>query len=243
MTEPQGLSDAARDIMMRGGVPGNATQWVARVAKGLEAHYRTLQREDGVRIAKLESRLVRQERELAEARANTKAEMDARLGAEAEARRTAEALAANRELTKGLEASNDSLRRVKSGHDRDRGQVVSLLQKAEAERDAMAARLGEAEEALRGWMARAEALQQGANEAARVLDGERASKIALQRCLVRERDYPFGAEAGFQMHTVVQLAPTRPTVTVLGGAAPFAAGETQTGVDDGALAALAKAWP
>ena len=44
MTEPQGLSDAARDIMMRGGVPGNATQWVARVAKGLEAHYRTLQR-------------------------------------------------------------------------------------------------------------------------------------------------------------------------------------------------------
>ena len=40
--EPQGLSDAARDIMMRGGVPGNATQWVARVAKGLEAHYRTL---------------------------------------------------------------------------------------------------------------------------------------------------------------------------------------------------------
>ena len=176
MTEPQGLSDAARDIMMRGGVPGNATQWVARVAKGLEAHYRTLQREDGVRIAKLESRLVRQERELAEARATTKAEMDARLAAEAEARRTAEALAANRELTKGLEASNDSLRRVKSGHDRDRGQVVSLLQKAEAERDAMAARLGEAEEALRGWMARAEALQQGANEAARVLDGERASK-------------------------------------------------------------------
>ena len=41
MAEPQGLSDAARDIMMRGGVPGNATQWVARVAKGLEAHYRT----------------------------------------------------------------------------------------------------------------------------------------------------------------------------------------------------------
>ena len=242
MTEPQGLSDAARDIMMRGGVPGNATQWVARVAKGLEAHYRTLQREDGVRIAKLESRLVRQERELAEARATTKAEMDARLAAEAEARRTAEALAANRELTKGLEASNDSLRRVKSGHDRDRGQVVSLLQKAEAERDAMAARLGEAEEALRGWMTRAEALQQGANEAARVLDGERASKYALQRCLLRERDYPFGAEAGFQMHTVVQLAPTRPTVTVLGGA-PFAAGETQVGVDDGALAALAKAWP
>ena len=121
--------------------------------------------------------------------------------------------------------------------------MVSLLQKAEAERDAMAARLGEAEEALRGWMARAEALQQGANEAARVLDGERASKIALQRCLVRERDYPFGAEAGFQMHTVVQLAPTRPTVTVLGGAAPFAAGETQLGIDDGALAALAKAWP
>ena len=66
MAEPQGLSDAARDIMMRGGVPGNATQWVARVAKGLEAHYRTLQREDGVRIAKLESRLVRQEHELAE---------------------------------------------------------------------------------------------------------------------------------------------------------------------------------
>ena len=243
MTEPQGLSDAARDIMMRGGVPGNATQWVARVAKGLEAHYRTLQREDGVRIAKLESRLVRQERELADARATTKAEMDARLAAEAEARRTAEALAANRELTKGLEASNDSLRRVKSGHDRDRGQVVSLLQKAEAERDAMAARLGEAEEALRGWMVRAEALQQGANEAARVLDGERASKVALQRCLVRERDYPFGAEAGFQMHTVVQLAPTRPTVTVLGGAPPFAAGETQLGIDDGALAALAKAWP
>ena len=83
--EPQGLSDAARDIMMRGGVPGNATQWVARVAKGLEAHYRTLQREDGVRIAMLESRLVRQERELAEARATTKAEMDARLAAEAEA--------------------------------------------------------------------------------------------------------------------------------------------------------------
>ena len=54
---------------------------------------------------------------------------------------------------------------------------MSLLQKAEAERDAMAARLGETEEALRGWMARAEALQQGANEAARVLDGEfRASK-------------------------------------------------------------------
>ena len=44
------------------------------------------------------------------------------------------------------------------------------------------------------------------------------------------------------MHTVVQLAPTRPTVTVLGGA-PFEAGETQVGVDDGALAALAKAWP
>ena len=45
------------------------------------------------------------------------------------------------------------------------------------------------------------------------------------------------------MHTVVQLAPTRPTVTVLGHAPPFAAGETQIGIDDGALAALAKAWP
>ena len=33
------------------------------------------------------------------------------------------------------------------------------------------------------------------------------------------------------------------TVTVLNGAPPFAAGETQIGVDDGALAALAKAWP
>ena len=53
MAEPQGLSDAARDIMMRGGVPGNATQWVARVAKGLEAHYRTLQREDGAPVRKL----------------------------------------------------------------------------------------------------------------------------------------------------------------------------------------------
>ena len=170
MTALQGLSDAARDIMMRGGVLRQATHWVARVAKGLEAHYRTLQREDGVRIAKLESRLVRQERELAEARATTKAEMDARLAAEAEA--ATPWRSRNRERTKGLEASNDSLRRVKCGHDRDRGQVVSLLRRRPSA-TRWRALLGEAEDGCRLDGARRGA-PAGRQRGARVLDGERA---------------------------------------------------------------------
>ena len=55
------------------------------------------------------------------------------------------------------------------------------------------------------------------------------------------------ATAAGEYEVVVTLRgeplPQRPTVTVLGHAPPFAAGETQIGVDDGALAALAKAWP
>ena len=49
-------------------------------------------------------------------------------------------------------------------------------------------------------------------------------------------------DAGVRLSKEANTNEVPPTVTVLGGA-PFAAGETQIGVDDGALAALAKAWP
>ena len=44
------------------------------------------------------------------------------------------------------------------------------------------------------------------------------AKVALQKCLIREKDYQLSEQAGYRLDAVVQIAPMHPTITVFGGA-------------------------
>ena len=43
--------------------------------------------------------------------------------------------------------------------------------------------------------------------------------MALQKCLIREKDYQLSEQAGYRLDAVVQIAPMHPTITVFGSGA------------------------
>ena len=218
------LEEVALDIFAQyaGGQaipPGAKQQWVLRALSALEAHYHELRRDDSRRRKRLEKLVGELTQRLEETARSLLGERTRRETAEAELARAKKALDAEAALRAGLETHDQALRRSQTAVEREREQYLAALDRCQEQLAETQAKWSKADAAARHWAHRAHQLQEQARVAIAQCQEARAAKVALQKCLYREKDYQLSEEAGYRLDTVVQIAPTHPTITVFGGAA------------------------
>ena len=199
-------------------VSGSRT-WVLRALQALERHYHDLRRDDRKRRERLESLSAELTERLEETAQALVAERMARKAADAELRRVRAALDAEAAARTGFETHDKALRRTQTAVERERDQFSAALRGTEAQLADMQQRFTVADAAARSFAQQAAEAQEQARVALRESQEAHAAKVALQKCLLREKDYRLSEEAGYRLDSVVQITPTHPTITVFGGVA------------------------
>lgn len=197
--------------------PGARQQWVLRALNALEAHYHDLRKDDRKRRTRLEKLTAELTQRLEETAGALVAERKRRETAEAELARAKAALDAEAALRAGLQTHDAALRRSQTAVERERENYLSALEKCQAQLAETHDRWRQADAAARHWSQRALEAQEQARIALQEGERARAAKVALQKCLIREKDYQLSEEAGYRLDAIVQIAPTHPSITVFGG--------------------------
>lgn len=197
--------------------PGARQQWVLRALNALEAHYHDLRKDDRKRRTRLEKLTSELTARLEETAGALVAERKRREAAETDLRRAKAALDAEAALRAGLQTHDAALRRSQTAVEREREQYLSALETCQAQLAETHDRWRQADAAARHWSQRALEAQHQARTALQEGERARAAKVALQKCLIREKDYQLSEEAGYRLDAIVQIAPTYPSITVFGG--------------------------
>ena len=197
--------------------PGARQQWVLRALNALEAHYHGLRKDDRKRRTRLEKLTAELTQRLEETAGALVAERKRRETAETDLGRAKAALDAEAALSAGLQTHDAALRRSQTAVEREREQYLSALEKCQAQLAETHDRWQHADAAARHWSQRALEAQHQAQIALQEGERARAAKVALQKCLIREKDYQLSEEAGYRLDAIVQIAPTHPSITVFGG--------------------------
>ena len=205
---------------------GRNIQWVLRAMHALERHYHALRRDDGKRRARLDKLVSQLSERLEETAEGLATERRLRGESEAELARVRVAFApgdmvqvrdgqaGDLEMWIGYERGWVAQQTVEREH-----QYRAALDGCEAQLALTQERYAQADAAAHYWAQRAAEAQEQARAALQESQEARAAKVALQKCLIREKDYKLSEEAGYQLDAVVQIAPMRPTITVFAGAA------------------------
>ena len=191
--------------------------WVIRAMRSLEKHYQTVARDEGVLRYRLELQLHGVSAELADQRTIAANAVEARREAEMQCARAFEALRTEEEVSASIRAHNEGMRR-------ERDMMASELERARGEIRAHQREMndlhGRWQEALadgRAWREKAEQARFETHGALSEAEQARSAAAAVQRSLLNAAEYRMAEEAGYQMQTIIQLAPSHPTVTSIYG--------------------------
>ena len=211
----------AHDIIAQyagGQAIGNNIQWVLRAMQGLERHYHALRRDDGKRRARLDKLVSQLSERLEETSEALAAERRARAASDAELAR-ARAELEGQARGGSDRAAGGGLQQQLQHQQRQQQQQREELDGCRHELVQTQERFAQADVAARYWAQQAAQAQAQARTALQESQEAKAAKVALQKCLIREKDYQLSEQAGYRLDAVVQIAPMHPTITVFGGAA------------------------
>lgn len=211
----------AHDIIAQyagGQAIGNNIQWVLRAMQGLERHYHALRRDDGKRRARLDKLVSQLSERLEETSEALAAERRARAASDAELAR-ARAELEGQARGGSDRAAGGGLQQQLQHQQRQQQQQREELDGCRHELVQTQERFAQADAAARYWSQQAAQAQAQARTALQESQEAKAAKVALQKCLIREKDYQLSEQAGYRLDAVVQIAPMHPTITVFGGAA------------------------
>ena len=212
----------AHDIIAQyagGQAIGKNIQWVLRAMQGLERHYHALRRDDGKRRARLDKLVSQLSERLEETSEALAAERRARAASDAElARARAELEGQALGGSNQNRAGGGGLQQQLQQQQRKQQQQRAELDGCRNELVQMQERFAQADAAARYWSQQAAQAQAQARTALQESQEAKAAKVALQKCLIREKDYQLSEQAGYRLDAVVQIAPMHPTITVFGGA-------------------------
>ena len=216
----------AHDIIAQyagGQTIGNNIQWVLRAMQALERHYHALRRDDGRRRARLDKLVSQLSERLEEASAALAAERRARAASDAElARLQADMEGRARvasEPSRAAGGGGGGMQQLQQQQQRQQQMLRAELDACRTELAQTQQLFAQADAAARYWSQQAAEAQSQARTALQESQAATAAKVALQKCLIREKDYQLSEQAGYRLDAVVQIAPMHPTITVFGGAA------------------------
>ena len=216
----------AHDIIAQyagGQTIGNNIQWVLRAMQALERHYHALRRDDGLRRARLDKLVSQLSERLEEASAALAAERRARAASDAELARLqvdmeGQARVAS-EPSRAAGGGGGGVQQLQQQQQRQQQMLRAELDACRTELAQAQQLFAQADAAARYWSQQAAEAQAQARTALQESQAATAAKVALQKCLIREKDYQLSEQAGYRLDAVVQIAPMHPTITVFGGAA------------------------
>jgi len=210
----------AHDIIAQyagGQTIGNNAKWVLRAMQALERHYHALRRDDGRRRARLDKLVSQLSERLEEASAALAAERRARAASDAELTQLQARLAS--EPSRAAAGGGGGMQQLQQQQQRQQQMLRAELDACRTELAQTQQLFAQADAAARYWSQHAAEAQAQARAALQESQAATAAKVALQKCLIREKDYQLSEQAGYRLDAVVQIAPMHPTITVFGGAA------------------------
>ena len=213
----------AHDIIAQyagGQTIGNNIQWVLRAMQALERHCHALRRDDGRRRARLDKLVSQLSERLEEASAALAAERRARAASDAELAQLLEGQArVASEPSRAAGGGGGGVQQLQQQQQRQQQMLRAELDACRTELAQTQQLFAQADAAARYWSQQAAEAQAQARTALQESQAATAAKVALQKCLIREKDYQLSEQAGYRLDAVVQIAPMHPTITVFGGAA------------------------
>ena len=124
-----------------------------------------------------------------------------------------EALQHERETTDALRAHNDGLRRERDGLAAELERARSEIRSMRREAEMLHGRWEQAAHEAAQWSSAAQEAQAETRRALSEANVARDAAGAMERSMLSAQDYRMAEEAGYQLQTIMQLAPSKPIIT------------------------------
>lgn len=192
-------------------------QWIVRAMRALELRYQAAGRAEAVQRFNLEVHSQQLAHELNAHRDALSMAQAARRQAEGDAARAMEAVSQEQEASAALREHNAAL-------ERERDMLAAELERARSEHKAMhresqalQRRWEQATHEAQSWSQRAAEAQEQSRHALSDANVARDAAQAMQRSMLTAQEYRLAEEAGYQLQTIIQLAPSKPILTSVYG--------------------------
>ena len=193
----------------------SSQQWVVRAMRALELRYQASAREEGVQRFNLEVHCNQLAHDLGEHMDALREANRLRAEAEQEAFRCKEALRLEQEMAQALREHNASLKQEREALTSDVERAHGEMHALRRENEAMQSRWQQSANEAGEWAQRAYESQAASRQALTEANEARQAAQAVERSMLSAQEYRLAEEAGYQMQTIVQLAPSKAMLTAV----------------------------
>lgn len=190
-------------------------QWVVRAMRALELRYQSAAREEGVQRFNLEVHANQLAHDLGQHQEALAEANRLRAEAEQEAFRSKEALRNEQEVSQALREHNASLRHERDALNADLERAHAECSALRRETETLQSRWQHAANEAGEWAQRAYESQAASRQALAEANEARQAATAVERSMLSAQEYRLAEEAGYQMQTIVQLAPSKTMLTAV----------------------------
>ena len=187
--------------------------WVVRAMRALELRYQAAAREEAVQRFNLEVHANQLAHDLGAHQAALREAEAAQRTSGADAERARHALAQEQQLTSALQEHNAGLLRERDALAGDLERANGRLRSMKREIEALQARWQQASNEAGEWAQRSYEAQTETRAALTEASEARAAAAAVERSLLTAQEYRLAEEAGYQLQTIIQMAPSKATLT------------------------------
>ena len=192
-------------------------QWIVRAMRALELRYQAAGRAEAVQRFNLEVHAQQLAYDLNAHRDALHLAQAARKQAEEDVVRAVEAVKFEQETNGALREHIDALQRERDALAAQLERSRSELRDNHREREGMQRRWEQANHEAKSWAQRAYEAQSESRLAIADANVARDAAQAMQRSMLTAQEYRLAEEAGYQMQTIIQLAPSKPILTSVYG--------------------------
>ena len=190
-------------------------KWVVRAMRALELRYQAAARTESVQRYNLELHAHQLAHDLGAHQAALREAEAMRRQADADHERAREAMENEKQLALALKQHNTGLLRERDALvdelEHSQGQIRSLKREVQA----LQARWQTASNEAGEWAQRAYEAQGETRQALAEANEARNASSAMQRSLLSAQEYRLSEEAGYQLQTIIQMAPSKATLTTV----------------------------
>ena len=190
-------------------------RWVVRAMRALELRYQAAAREEGVQRFNLEVHAHQLAHDLGTHQDALREANLHRREAESDAERARDALRLEQDLATSLREHNSSLQQEREALLADLERAHGEVQAMRREQGDLQSRWQQSANEAGEWAQKAYESQAASRQAFAEANEARQAAAAVERSMLNAQEYRLAEEAGYQMQTIVQLAPSKATITTV----------------------------
>jgi hypothetical protein len=187
--------------------------WVVRAMRALELRYQAAAREESVQRFNLEVHAHQLAHDLAQQQQLVHDAEERRRIAEADSERARDATGMEQQMLVALKEHNRGLVREKEAMVSDLSRQEGELKAMRRENELLRSRWEQATSEAAAWADRAYEAQAETARALAEANEARSAAKAIERSVLTAQEYRMAEEAGYQMQTIIQLAPSKQMLT------------------------------